>query len=284
MQEQQRYELYLNHMSAWEHARKDTFREYAQLVYFLLQVKDHYHFEDDILKEYEAANMKEIIETHPDKFVHNGMSVKRHEADQEYIRVWFDLWDEEYIIQPGDYKYEDFFAYKLRQLSLIELDSFLSYQLKKYYGNNLQKFGRLVNLVMRQHGAKLLAPDIMLTVSEWIEQQEKQSPVILNGTEAVNPEQLKDTIREVLTENNKPDKSTEPEILTIDEAAAFLKISKATVYEKTSEKKIPHFKKGNRLYFYRTDLEAWIREGKVKTHSEIEGDAATYILRKKGKR
>jgi excisionase family DNA binding protein len=67
--------------------------------------------------------------------------------------------------------------------------------------------------------------------------------------------------------------------MEIKEAAAFLKKKIATIYEKTSKKLIPHFKKGNKIYFYRSELEQWLREGKVKTLPEIEGQAATWLLK-----
>jgi excisionase family DNA binding protein len=90
---------------------------------------------------------------------------------------------------------------------------------------------------------------------------------------------LKDALREILAENQT--KPNPPEILTIQEASEFLKLKINTLYEKTSRKQIPHFKKGNKLYFHRSELEAWVKAGKVKTQEEIETEAATYTLTKK---
>ncbi|MBI3134212.1 MAG: helix-turn-helix domain-containing protein [Bacteroidetes bacterium] len=89
---------------------------------------------------------------------------------------------------------------------------------------------------------------------------------------------LKQALREVLNEGiTKPAESL-PEILDIKQAAKYLRLKLTTLYEKTSRKLIPHFKKGNRLYFQLADLQSWIREGKVKTAEQISGDAATYAL------
>ncbi len=85
---------------------------------------------------------------------------------------------------------------------------------------------------------------------------------------------LKETIREVLLEGGSPKQST-PEILNVQQAADFLKLKLNTLYEKTSRKQIPHFKKGNRLYFHLSELENWVKQGKVKTHKEIESEALT---------
>ena len=94
---------------------------------------------------------------------------------------------------------------------------------------------------------------------------------------------LKSAIKEILNDNLKNLRSDLPDILNIGEAASFLKLKITTLYEKTSRKLIPHFKKGNKLYFNRKDLEEWIKTGKVTTKPEIEGQATTYLLTEKQK-
>lgn len=51
-------------------------------------------------------------------------------------------------------------------------------------------------------------------------------------------------------------------IYGIQEASQFLGIAKPTIYTKTSNGTIPHFKKGKKLYFRESELIAWIEEGK----------------------
>ena len=43
-------------------------------------------------------------------------------------------------------------------------------------------------------------------------------------------------------------------ILTIDEAVAFTGYSKSAIHSATSKDTIPHFKRGNKLFFYRMNL------------------------------
>lgn len=93
-------------------------------------------------------------------------------------------------------------------------------------------------------------------------------------------ELLKETITEVLNENYKAIESHVPQILDVKQAAEFLHLEITTLYEKTSRKLIPHFKKGNKLYFNLSELEAWIEQGKVKTTDEIGVEATNYLLRK----
>lgn len=47
--------------------------------------------------------------------------------------------------------------------------------------------------------------------------------------------------------------------LSVGEAAEFLGIAKQSVYNGTSTGVIPHHKQGNKLFFFRDELLAWIR-------------------------
>lgn len=95
---------------------------------------------------------------------------------------------------------------------------------------------------------------------------------------------LKDALKEILNENLSALKPQLPEILNVQQASDFLKLKINTLYEKTSRKLIPHFKKGNKLYFHRSELEAWVKEGKVKTYDELQSEAATYTMNSEMKR
>jgi excisionase family DNA binding protein len=92
---------------------------------------------------------------------------------------------------------------------------------------------------------------------------------------------LKEAVREVLAEEQKGSDANNEQILGVAEAAKFLKLQINTLYEKTSHRGVPHFKKGNRLYFYRSELEAWLKEGKVKTDQEIQSEAVTVTMGRK---
>jgi len=104
--------------------------------------------------------------------------------------------------------------------------------------------------------------------------------LIVNYSEAEFKAMLKEALREIMQEM-KPTGKTVAEIFDVKQAAQFLRLQVTTLYEKTSRKLIPHFKKGNKLLFKREELEAWVSEGKVKSAEETEGEAATYVLNKK---
>jgi excisionase family DNA binding protein len=90
---------------------------------------------------------------------------------------------------------------------------------------------------------------------------------------------LKEALKEILQTN--PTDQMVDRVMEAKEAADFLKLKVSTLYEKTSLKQVPHFKKGNKLYFYKSQLEQWIKEGKVKTYLEVESEASNYLLKKK---
>lgn len=92
---------------------------------------------------------------------------------------------------------------------------------------------------------------------------------------------LKDALKDILSNELGALKEQPPDILDVQQAARFLKMKITTLYEKTSRKLIPHFKKGNKLYFHLSELRQWINQGKVKTSDEIACEAITFTLNKK---
>jgi len=89
---------------------------------------------------------------------------------------------------------------------------------------------------------------------------------------------IENCLRRVLEE--KPDllvKEPEKEILSVDEAADFLGISKQTIYQHVHKRKIPHSKRGRRLFFRRSELNDWIDKGRKKTIPEIDDDVSEYM-------
>ena len=105
--------------------------------------------------------------------------------------------------------------------------------------------------------------------------------IMTSMTEQEFKQFLKDALREIMQEQQDGLKEQQPEILDIQQAAKFLKLKITTLYEKTSRKLIPHFKKGNKLYFHLLELQQWVRQGKVKTMEEIECQAITYTMNKR---
>ena len=56
--------------------------------------------------------------------------------------------------------------------------------------------------------------------------------------------------------NNKPDIETP---IQLNEAAVFIGLTKATLYRYVKKKEVPYHKKGNRLYFFKSEISDWIK-------------------------
>jgi excisionase family DNA binding protein len=85
---------------------------------------------------------------------------------------------------------------------------------------------------------------------------------------------LKETLKEVLDED-KVTTEGESTLINIQEAAALLNLAVNTIYEKTSEKLIPHYKHGKKIMFKKSELLAWVESYKIKTIHEIRKDASS---------
>lgn len=67
-------------------------------------------------------------------------------------------------------------------------------------------------------------------------------------------------------------------VLTLEDAALLTGYSKPSLYRMTSQREIPHSKRGGKVFFDREQLEAWLLEGRVATTADIEQQANTYLL------
>lgn len=68
------------------------------------------------------------------------------------------------------------------------------------------------------------------------------------------------------------------EIFNFDEAAAYLSMSKSTLYKLTSRKEIPHYKPNRFVFFEKAELDKWIRASVVKTDGQLNDEANSYIM------
>ncbi len=60
----------------------------------------------------------------------------------------------------------------------------------------------------------------------------------------------------------------EDDNMTVDEVAAWLRLEKSQIYQKTHYKTIPFRKRGKRIYFSRRELNEWMVGGRVFTKNE----------------
>lgn len=108
--------------------------------------------------------------------------------------------------------------------------------------------------------------------------------------EAITFDQLPQAVNQLFTKleriehlikesSNAPQQETD-ELLTVEQCAEFLKLSKPTIYGLISKGSIPVMKRSKRCYFLKSELIKYLQEGKRKSHSEIEAEADNYLSKK----
>lgn len=104
----------------------------------------------------------------------------------------------------------------------------------------------------------------------------------------IDPEKLISSISEKVTANILKAVGKENQIentdqlMTIKEAAKFLNLTVPTIYSKVSRKEIPFMKRSKRLYFSKEELLAYIKEGRIGTNDEYQGE--NFLKQKGGKK
>jgi len=74
-----------------------------------------------------------------------------------------------------------------------------------------------------------------------------------------------------LKEANVPESVAEQDpLLNVQQAADLLDLTKPTIYSLVSRGSLPVNKRAGRLYFLRSELLAWIQEGRKPTQKDIE--------------
>jgi len=99
--------------------------------------------------------------------------------------------------------------------------------------------------------------------------------------QAVNrlDERLQNIERLLLAKNSE---SESDHLLTIEEAAKFLKVAVTTIYDYVHRREIPHSKIRKRLYFSKAALVEWINtSGRVKTNAEVNSSAEEFLTKPK---
>lgn len=77
------------------------------------------------------------------------------------------------------------------------------------------------------------------------------------GTILMNRADLKEVLQEMLTEVHG--ENAEGEIMTIREAAEYLKVSVPTIRNMIASKEIPFFQRGQVIRLNRRDVKEWLR-------------------------
>ena len=76
---------------------------------------------------------------------------------------------------------------------------------------------------------------------------------------------------EAFIEQGQPTGSARVEqVMNIEQCAEFVGLKIPTLYRKTSANEIPHFKNCGRVFFQRSEVEAWLLSRKVPTKNDYQ--------------
>jgi predicted DNA-binding transcriptional regulator AlpA len=92
---------------------------------------------------------------------------------------------------------------------------------------------------------------------------------------------------QVKFENETGEFTTRPTPTNVNEhfdvkgVADFLGMKSSGIYGLVHKRKIPHIKKGKRLYFFKSQISEWLRNGEVDTDIGIQSKADEYLIKNK---
>ncbi len=71
------------------------------------------------------------------------------------------------------------------------------------------------------------------------------------------------------------------EVLTSEEVARYMGISRSYLYKLTMRREIPHYKSptGKMCYFNRNEIETWLQSNRVATDEELNQRAQAYCMK-----
>jgi len=88
-------------------------------------------------------------------------------------------------------------------------------------------------------------------------------------------------LKRLLIQKQAPPTTQPEQPFNIQEAAELLGLTVPTIYSKVSKRELPVVKRGKRLYFFRSELLEYLKEGRKKSNAEIEQEAEAYLLNHK---
>ena len=70
------------------------------------------------------------------------------------------------------------------------------------------------------------------------------------------------------------------EVLTSEEVARYMGVSRSYLYKLTMRREIPHYKpRGKICYFNRQEVEQWLQGNRVATDTELNNQANNYCMK-----
>jgi excisionase family DNA binding protein len=119
--------------------------------------------------------------------------------------------------------------------------------------------------------------DNKINVAKDLQTCQPRASLIISKTHKVMSQEQLQEVADLITANTL---FCTKEVLTSDEAAKYMGISKSYLYKLTMRGEIPHYKPmGKMCYFNRAELEQWLQQNRVATSTEIADRANLYCMK-----
>ncbi|MFH2143309.1 MAG: helix-turn-helix domain-containing protein [Bacteroidota bacterium] len=92
---------------------------------------------------------------------------------------------------------------------------------------------------------------------------------------------LREEVKKALNETPQLQGNQLPEYLSIQELSEMINLAVPSIYGMVHRKQIPYVKRGKKLIFEKTQIDAWLKNGRHKTKQEIDIEAAEHVQRKR---
>jgi excisionase family DNA binding protein len=92
---------------------------------------------------------------------------------------------------------------------------------------------------------------------------------------------IQNSLQKILNSHQPQASQPEAEVLTVPEAAKFLRLSVQTVYTLISKGTLPVMKRSKRCYFSKSDLLEYLKQGRKNTLADSESSAVQYLIKNK---
>lgn len=202
----------------------------------------------------------------------------------------FDLiaYNENCILENGKDEYFDFFfALKLMVLDIMQIEGFLEHQFSENFNSDAKQYESFLQALMVKYKNYFQNTDIPEMVKTFLRKQLKTNENnSFTAENTVNIDKQDDdktktpvnNINEAKTEENKTNtivtnkknkygftqsaEENNPDMLSIEQASAYLNLATQTIYGYTSRRAIPFYKPYKKVYFLKSELEEWVKQGK----------------------
>lgn len=109
--------------------------------------------------------------------------------------------------------------------------------------------------------------------------------ILISVSESKLKRIVEDAVRLALSDNAAKSSTSVPgkRAMTFEEGCEYAGISKSHGYKLTSQGRIPHSKRGKRIYFEKSELDEWLLSNKVKDVATLVQETDVYLQKKGGR-